>query len=342
MTAIFRNGPDHDWLEAEHPRVAQRLRKIQDFAQDAADVASLRFQADLTARETFEAARTNHGRAVEAMRAGTATELDVARMDRDMRRARERLERTQAESVAVAAESAGVRTVAENCLRLVNSHRPIGAKRVDIVVHTSEGGEPYHGRPRVKGGEPSAKSKIQVVPIELPAGDPAEIAERLAGRIGDVRAELDDLENAVPRRDSVAKRLPGLVEELAARGAPRLEGAAVPGASLRIAGPRVVLHAAPARTDLAKPTADDGLALAAWLAPDRVLAKLKSDLDAAYAHEPLELDAPEIQRRRRDLKAQILEAERVECAALWKLIDEGDEQVRFRPDCDPRAVLGIA
>lgn len=217
-----------------------------------------------------------------------------------------------------------------------------GAKRLDVIVEPVGERSPYFGKPRVKEGEPSAKSKIQVVPVELPAGDPDEIAARQAGIIGDLKAELDNLENAVPRKATVARRLPGLVEELAARGAPRLEGAGVPDGRLRIAGPRVVLHAAPARADLAKPTADDGLALAAWLAPDKVLAKLKSDLDVAYSHGPLELDSNEKQRRRRELQAEILAAERVEAACLWKLIDEGDPSIRFRPDMNPRAVLGIA
>lgn len=342
MNAIFRTGPDLDWLENDHPRIADRLRKIQDFAQSAADVASLRFRADQQARDGFEAARTNHGRAVDAEREGAASETDVLRMEAEVRRARERLDKTQAESLEIIAESAGAKTVADECLRLLNSLRPSGAKRFDVLVEPVGERSPYFGKPRAKEAPPPVTT-IKVVPIELPPGDPAEIAERLAGRIGDVRAELDDLENAVPRRDSVAERLPTLVQDLAARGAPKLEGAGAPGGRLRIAGPRVIIHAEPARSGPGwKPTSDDALAMLAWLNPDRMLEKLRSDLDDAYAHDPLELDPNEKQRRTRDLKAQILEAERVECAALWKLIDEGDEQVRFRPDTDPRAILGIA
>ncbi|MGQ2903789.1 hypothetical protein [Neoaquamicrobium sediminum] len=342
MNAIFRTGPDLDWLENDHPRIADRLRKIQDFAQSAADVASLRFRADQQARDGFEAARTNHGRAVDAEREGAASETDVLRMEAEVRRARERLDRTQAESLEIIAESAGAKTVAENCLRLLNNLRPVGAKRVDVIVEPVGERSPYFGKPRGKEAPPPVTT-IKVVPVELPAGDPAEIAERLAGRIGDVRAELADLDHAVPRKATVLKRLPGLVEELAARGAPRLEGAGAPDGRLRIAGPRVIIHAEPARSGPGwKPTSDDALAMQAWLAPDRVLEKLKADLETAYAHGPVELDAHEKQRRSRDLKAQILEAERVECAALWKQIDEGGEQVRFRPDTDPRAILGIA
>lgn len=342
MTPTFESQLDIGWLETQHPGVARKVHKLHDFKQDGLNSSSLRFVAEQQVREAYDAAKTNHGRAVEAMRAGAATESDVARMEADMRRARERLDRTQAESTAILQASAGDRTVADNCLALVNSPRPSGAKRVDIVV-AGERGEPYHGKPRVKEGEPSAKSKIQVVPVELPTGDPDEIAARQAGIIGDLKAELDNLERAVPRKDSVAKRLSGLVQELANRGAPRLEGAGVPDGRLGVAGPRVIIHAAPARSGPGwKPTADDGLALAAWLNPDRVLAKLKSDLETAYRHAPLELDPHEKQRRRRELAAEILAAERLEAEAIWRMINGGDDKARFRPDMNPRAILGIA
>jgi hypothetical protein len=84
----------------------------------------------------------------------------------------------------------------------------------------------------------------------------------------------------------------------------------------------------------------DAAALVAWLAPDKVIEHLEAQLDADYAGQ-LSLSDEEKRKRLADLDAKILAAERIEAELVWQAIERG-ESITFRPDIDPRAVLGIA
>jgi len=75
---------------------------------------------------------------------------------------------------------------------------------------------------------------------------------------------------------------------------------------------------------------------------DRIIEEAERAVDESYAGVELTLDAGVRRERLREIDAALLASERAECAAVLALIDSGDEAISFRPDANPRAVLGLA
>jgi len=74
---------------------------------------------------------------------------------------------------------------------------------------------------------------------------------------------------------------------------------------------------------------------------DAIRAEIRAKLDARYEGVTLALNPHEKGKRLREIDTKLLELERVECAITWQAIRNG-EDVFFRADANPRAVLGVA
>ena len=167
----------------------------------------------------------------------------------------------------------------------------------------------------------------------------AEVAKEIAGLFN----ERQEVEQAPPpasyAKDSIRLKL----ERLAARGRPTVS---VPSAEadVTLVWPAKALNAAGRASHPGeRPQVADIEAMVARYFGDQILADAESAVDAAYAGVELVLEPHERRRRLRHIDGKILEAERRECAARWKLIEEfGDEDISFRPGTNPRALLGIA
>lgn len=204
-------------------------------------------------------------------------------------------------------------------------------------------------------GEDGLPSAVELATTKLPEGDRAEIVATQRAEIARFIGELEDLPTIPPRLETEKRHIRAQVAELAKKGQP---GVALVdmygpdpvtgehlllGSTAKVHWPRKDIGAAPAHSKSETvPRVVDAAALVAWLFPERLTEVLEADLERAYVGVDEQLDPHERTRRKRDLKAAILKAERLECAAIWALIEAGDETVRFRPDTDPRAVLGIA
>jgi hypothetical protein len=82
--------------------------------------------------------------------------------------------------------------------------------------------------------------------------------------------------------------------------------------------------------------------LLARMFPDQIRELIAEAVDAYYTDIDNVMEPGERLRTMRELKAQILEIERRECAAIWRLWDAGDFSFDFRAETSPKAVLGIA
>lgn len=184
---------------------------------------------------------------------------------------------------------------------------------------------------------------VRVVSPRLPEGDRHAIFSEQQAAVARLKGEAEDVDHAPDRKETTKRRARQQLEELAARGAPKVSGAGEPGVRLSIRPPLMDIGAEPGLSSSGNiPKAHDALALLAWAMPERVLEAVEASIDAAYLGVDVQLDPHERQRRKREIKAKILAAERIECEAIWQLIEQGDDSVRFRPDTDPRAILGIA
>jgi len=87
----------------------------------------------------------------------------------------------------------------------------------------------------------------------------------------------------------------------------------------------------------------DVAALAARFWGDQILADAEAAVDAAYAGIELTLEPHERRKRLRQIDGKILDLQRREAAAVWRLIEEfGDEDAGFRPGTSAAAILGVA
>lgn len=318
----------------------ERRNWLRDTAAADAEQAMSSYGRQELRRQAEDIAKAALGRAEHAFRQKAATEKDVLEARAALKREREHTAKLQIEIAEIQQRAHDSKAVLDRVNQFLGGLAwPIEKKPIE-----------HYGPTKLRLGQSTpfetegSAPDIQVVRAGLPDGI-APFAAIAAQRdeIARLHGEIADVDHAVDRLESAERRLPALVEELAQRGAPELAGAGEPGARLSIRGPKMDLGAEPRRNGSGNiPKGDDALALLAWLAPERVLEKLRADLHEAYSAVDVQLDPHEKSRRRREIKAAILEAERIEAAAGWALIEQGDDTVRFRPDADPRAVLGIA
>lgn len=98
----------------------------------------------------------------------------------------------------------------------------------------------------------------------------------------------------------------------------------------------------PSNPDGSIPYTVDVEALICKFFGDQLIAEIEKQIDADYDGVELTLEPHEKHRALKEIDRAILQAERIECAAIWKMIEQGDWSMPFRPDTDPRALLGIA
>lgn len=318
-------------------QISERRRWLNSTSTIAAEQAATawtrkeeRLSRENDARRAFQLANEMHA-------SGLATERDVKEAELALKREREQTAKLDSEVAEIHQWTSASKAPVESTNRLLAGLQ--WPTRFASLAHFDS--RDRRNRTMEVGRAPD----VELVQPDLPDTDPRDIMTEARANVVRLNSEMADVDQAPDRLESVERRLPVLIADLAARGAPELLGVGEVGQRLAVGGPKMTIHAEPDRSSGARgliPKADDALAMLAWVAPDKVLEKMRADLHEAYATIDLQLDPHERHRRRREIKAAILAAERVECAAIWAMIEGGDDTVRFRPDTDPRAILGIA
>jgi hypothetical protein len=211
-------------------------------------------------------------------------------------------------------------------------------------------------RRHVAGLGVSGAKRVEQIEPKLPASGRDVVAAQRALR-GQKLAEIEAVETAPLPAEAVKSRLRHEVAELGQRGEP---GVLIGAVETRIDDrtgkpitrqrreasinwPVASVGAEPSLGGSGdRPRAIDAAALVCWAMPEKVISALEADVDAEYADIDLALEPHEKARRLRELRAEILAIERIECEAIWQAIEAGETDVFFRADADPRAVLGIA
>jgi hypothetical protein len=187
-----------------------------------------------------------------------------------------------------------------------------------------------------------------IVIEEHPAAPPPELAkgqtwatfvEAQRDRIASLRADLHEVRSACLPAAVVKAMIRKQIADLAARGRidvlPSIEiGRAIVWPSTttiaRVAGP-----AGEALGPVATP---DVLGLLAWLHGDKLVKLLEGEVDE-LADDSHALSDDDRSKRERELLSAILEAERIEVAA----VEAADtSEIVMRPDTDPRAALNLS
>lgn len=90
------------------------------------------------------------------------------------------------------------------------------------------------------------------------------------------------------------------------------------------------------------PFAWDAVALIAWLAPEKLEEEVTRLIEGFYSGYGGPIMTPADKRKAvRQSDAKLLQLEREEAEMIWRGLEAG-EPLAFRPDTDPRAVLGLA
>lgn len=313
--------------------LTERLRQVAFMAESDDEKAAITFRAseerrerDNDARRKREAVRENHRRRLASDAEDNEAELVL----------KDRLARSRAEAEAnnaVLQQAEDSRTVAKNAIRYMNGFSwKTAQKSLVHFEHDKSRPDPADDGPRVR----------LLIPT-LPEGERGTIVSQQRADIARLKLEIEEVEQAGDRIETTKQRARQMVAETGARGAPTVTGAGEPWSRLAIVPPLLDIGAAPNVSGNGNiPKAPDALALLCWAMPEKIIEAVEASIDEAYLGVELQLDPHERQRRKREIKAKILEAERVECEAIWQMIAAEDRDIRFRPECDPRAILGIA
>lgn len=329
-----------------------QLQKRREWLATAATIADERASTTWprieARRQAEDIAKTKLLRVEEAARDGTASPSDVAEAKAALKRERETTAKQQPEILQPQQDAEDVKSVLGACTRYLNGLNWPTTKKSSLVhQQTSDDAKHFRGDPwEIEGSVPN----IRLAPVKLSGNADLRAIVNDQRAEGDrLREELADLPYIEEDIDTAKARNREWVEDNAARGAPTvhfadiLKGGDVVHVEARASFPSVAIGAAPASDKEAgfRPRVVDAAALACWLAPDKVLAALNTATDELYLGVDAMMNPHEKSRRARELEAAILKAERLECAALWALVEAGDESLRFRPGTDPRAILGI-
>lgn len=180
----------------------------------------------------------------------------------------------------------------------------------------------------------------QPIEVDLPEGNLAEIVAAQRATILELRKTRREVRNAPPHPSEIEANLLAKLADLAREGAPRVSFSNGM-ASLRL--PVVGIDAEPnsiGHSGGSLPSAPDAHGLAAYFFHDQLAQIIKAEVAQHYKDLPVTLSAAEKRHRTADIEASILQATRVECAAIYHLRDQGIS-FAFRADTDPRALLGV-
>jgi hypothetical protein len=201
------------------------------------------------------------------------------------------------------------------------------AKRRDVVagiagyINAAQG--PFEMAAAPSGVPPKGKTHRQAVAAER---EHQQERRALAARVKQARrGPADDLAAFISTLDRQAAEPPFRV--------------VYSGGSWDLRLPVVAVNASPNGGDV--PSAPDFRP--SFIAEHRaeIIATAEEEIKGYYATNDVPVMPPEEQRARlREHSDEFLASERRECALIWAAREEG-EAIDFRPDTDPRAVLGI-
>lgn len=314
--------------------LAERRRHLKASAAVDTELASTIWQRSEERKSRETAARDTLEHVTAEQKRGFATERDVAEAKLTLKRERELSAKWSGEADEIQNRAAASQAVVDATDRYLRGLKwPTERKALVYFEHDKSRPDPLEG----------IAPEVEIMRPKLSEGDLHAIVDKQRAEVARLKREADDVDHTPDRIESVKRRARQQLEELAARGAPVVSGAGEAGVRLSIQPPLMDIGAEPGHSSGGLiPKAHDALALLAWAIPDKVMEAVEASIDEAYLGVDVQLDPHERQRRRREIKAAILAAERIECEARWQLIEAGDETIRFRPDCDPRAILGIA
>ncbi len=181
--------------------------------------------------------------------------------------------------------------------------------------------------------------RIKLHPVvDKAAGDAKTRAWGHLGKISAIDTEIEATESTWDSEEFVTDRV---VQDLSER---RERGRAYP--EVILAGgigtrwPMTPVLAEPASAGYL-PVAPDPIDLIVSLHFDELLARAVKQVRELYQGYFGPTLSPDAKRKRlKELRHERLEVERLECAAIWEAAEQGIF-IPFRPDTDPRAVLGI-
>jgi len=188
-------------------------------------------------------------------------------------------------------------------------------------------------------GETAAAVKYRELKVITPKlkGDLLAIIKKARNDIRECREDLQLVFNAPQAREEALASVNAQLDQM--QSAPVVE-VGFAGGKPNVRFPIEALHDAESKSPGVIPSVIDVRPLMMMVAGDRIRETVEAAVREHY--EGIEV-APDRENRRTliaDLKASLLEAERIECAAIWAAREAGHD-VMFRPDADPRAVVGV-
>lgn len=331
----FRPGgisPSDAIIAAAPERTRQRVTWLADRIETLDAAVEGAFHETEQTREALEVAKTNCARLEQAsvLQGSDVTEDQIATARRKVKAAGDRRDRAMQRHRDLISEREALKVMLGSCSALLAQKR----------VEAQEG-------PGRLAGDDHEPGVLVLDEVAVDAPEEADacraVVAETAKEITELFAERQEVEQAPPpasyARDSIRLKL----ERLAARGKPSVTPPTAE-ADVTLVWPTKALNAAGRASHPGeRPQVVDIEAMVARYFGDQILADAEAAVDAAYAGVELVLEPHERRRRLRHIDGKILEAERRECAARWKLIEEfGDEDISFRPGTNPRALLGIA
>lgn len=324
---------DGHFPDSTGAHLKERLRGVSSMAEADAENGAASYRASEERHERTDDARRKREASRENRVRGIVSDAEDREVELAYKNQITRSRREDEKHDAILQQAEGSKTFFKNTVRFLNG-LPWKAVRKPLVHFEHDNHRP----------DPSDLGPdIQLFVPTLPDGDrKAIVADQQALNVA-FKLENGKVDHAGDRIETTKQRAHKMVAEMGARGAPTVTGAGEPWSRLSVVPPLLDIGAAPNGSGNGNiPKAPDALALLCWAMPERIIEAVEASIDEAYLAVELQLDPHERQRRKRELKLKILEAERIECEAIWQLVRAGDTNIRFRPDTDPRAILGIA
>lgn len=309
-----------------------RVARLDDWRKSTSNDVEGSHAVIEAGRQDEEIANTNLATAErQATQPGstvTDAQLRVLRDHAERAKKRTEAERTKhRKNIASNVASEEVHRSVHRLLEGARTYEPASARKSDRVSEIAEPGGKLTGL------------ALRLHPVKL-KGDPHEVKLSKRAEITSLKADLAERDSAPARADTVKRLLRADIDSAARRGALHVDTGGEGTPSIR--WPTVAIPAAPLRSEGPNVVrVIDAEALICRLYGDRIIEEVEAAVDAAYQQVEVALDPHEKARETKRLKAAILEAERLECAAIWQLHEQG-EPLDFRADTDPRAVLGVA
>jgi hypothetical protein len=331
----FVHSPDcPDRVKTAYVAVADAADRDTAWAEKA---RAATLGANSNALAARDAAAVLEQRASDPQEGITADQLAAAQ--RAKTKARARADEASAEAAHAFGARDGAHQLFEACGKVIMSYRPraLDGGSGGLLASDRSGNFP------VKTTRWSSKEMELAREPKLPSVDKLDsfIAEKRQ-ELTRLRAQRSGTVSAPLPAEMVKRSLAAKVSALASAGE---LGVAIP-SETRKAGlvwPMKSIGAEPPRSNPAAiPHAIDVEAVLCNLFGDIILERAMAAVDDAYVGTEVMLDPHDKKRALAKLDAAILETERAECAAILKLIEAGDRSVSFRPDTNPKAVLGLA